>query len=184
MTLVVPLEVGRGAHVIAGWQEMLAGLVCVVDDEPSVDAATYWSAFASEYADEDHVAVLMAQRRRASAYAMPSSATAQLHDVADAVLAGVAGCTAAHRRWQGHVFAAGDFLAVWAVEDVVHHLDLRVDEPAPSSALALTRETVEALLGEPLPRVLTDVQAVLVGSGRLPIPEDARHLAARLPALG
>jgi hypothetical protein len=35
-------------HVLAGWQEMLGGMVSPVDDEPSVDAASYWSAFATE----------------------------------------------------------------------------------------------------------------------------------------
>src|SRR3990170_2107129 len=53
-------------HVLAGWQEMLGGMVSPVDDDPSVDAATYWPAFAAEYSTDDPVAVLMSQRRRSS----------------------------------------------------------------------------------------------------------------------
>ena len=124
-------------HVIAGWQEMLTGLVSPVDLRPTVDAATYWSAFASEYGGEDPVLALMSQRRRAALYTRPAAAKAQLHDVAAAVLRGVAGLEDTAYAWQGHVFAAGDFAAVWAVEDVVHHLDLRGKEPAPGSALGL-----------------------------------------------
>lgn len=65
-------------HVIAGWQEMLGGLVSPTDVEPSVDAATYWTAFADEYATDDPVPVVMSQRRRTAAYARPAAATAHL----------------------------------------------------------------------------------------------------------
>src|SRR3954470_5663361 len=108
-------------HVLAGWQEMLGGMVSVVDDEASVDAATYWPAFAKEYSSGDPVPVLMSQRRRTSTHARPSSSIAELRDVAAAVRRGVVSFQDRPRLWQGHVFAAGDFLAVWAVEDVVHH---------------------------------------------------------------
>lgn len=65
-------------HVIAGWQEMLQGLVSRVDDEPTVDAASYWPAFAAQFATDDPVPTLMSQRRRTSAYPRPASATAEL----------------------------------------------------------------------------------------------------------
>src|SRR4051794_38680850 len=61
-------------HVLAGWQEMLGGMVCQVDDDPTVDAASYWPAFADGYADADPVAVVMSQRRRTSAFLRPASA--------------------------------------------------------------------------------------------------------------
>lgn len=65
-------------HVIAGWQDMLSGRVSTVDAEPTVDAATYWSAFASEYAGEDPILSLMSQRRRSSFYTRPALARSQL----------------------------------------------------------------------------------------------------------
>jgi hypothetical protein len=170
-------------HVLAGWQEMLGGMVSPVDDEPSVDAATYWSAFAAEYSTDDPVPALMSQRRRSSAYARPASATAQLRDVAAAVGRGVLSLDDRRCLWQGHVFAAGDFLAIWAVEDVVHHLDLLSDEPAPANALRLARQTIEALIAQPLPGAWDDKEAVLVGTGRLSLPDGLGPVGDLLPAL-
>ncbi len=86
--------------------------------------------------------------------------------------------------WQGHVFTAGDFLAIWAVEDVVHHLDLLSDEPAPPSALRLARRTVEALTDNLVPAGWTDRDATLIATGREPVPTGTGALAARLPVLG
>src|SRR5690242_12381507 len=77
-----------GVHVLAGWQEMLGGLVSPVADAPTVDAASYWPAFDEQDADPDPVVALMAQRRRTAAYLRPGSAREQLHDVAEAVLRG------------------------------------------------------------------------------------------------
>jgi len=174
-------------HVLAGWQEMLGGLVSVVgcDVAPTVDAASYWTAFAAEYGGSDEVAQLMGQRRRTAAFLRPSSLLAQLHDVGAALRAGVLACDDAPRRWQGHVFTAGDFLAVWAVEHAVHHLDLLSSPPVSGGPLALGRRTVEALIEAELPEEWSDTDAVLIGTGRAPLPDDVqgRPWAARLPAL-
>jgi mycothiol maleylpyruvate isomerase-like protein len=133
-------------HVLVGWQEMLGGFVSPVDDAPTVDAASYWPAFDEEY-DDDPLVVLMAQRRRTAAYLRPDSVRRQLHDVADAVLRGAASCADRPLTWQGHVFTAGDFLTIWAVEDVIHQVDLLGDEPVPATALDLARATVAELGG-------------------------------------
>lgn len=172
------------SHVLAGWQEMLAGMASRVNDAPSVDAATYWRAFAEVAAGEDPVAALMWQRRRTAAFTRPSSVLAQLVDVSDAVRRAVMAFQEGTYLWQRQTFAAGDFLAVWAVENVVHHLDLRTEEPAPANGLALTRRTVESLIGQSLPSTLSDVDAALVGGGRQPAPEQVVGLDTLLPALG
>lgn len=171
-------------HTIGGWQEMLGGLVSIVDAEPTVDAASYWPAFAAEIGSGDRVTTLMAQRRRTAVYARPSSACEQLRDVAGMLRRGVERFTDRPCTWQGHVFAPGDFLAIWAVENAIHHLDLLSGEPTPSAALAMSRATVEALVQEPLPTSWTDEDAVLIGTGRSPVPEGLASLAGRLPALG
>ncbi len=170
-------------HVVAGWQEMLAGLVCLVEEQPTVDAASYWPEFAAAFGGGDPVPALMAQRRRTAAYLRPADAVEQLHELAESLRRGVAALPDRACAWQGHVFAAGDFLAIWAVEHAVHHLDLCSSVPAPASALALTRATVEALAG-PLPADWSDEKAVLVGAGRVPVPDGLGETAARLPALG
>jgi hypothetical protein len=172
-------------HVLAGWQEMLGGLVSPVDAEPSVDAASYWPAFVAEYGGQDRVTPLMAQRRRTANYLRPVSATTQLREVAAALVNGVEDLADRCHQWQGHVFTAGDYLTIWAVENVVHHLDLLdPSSPAPASGLSLARATVEALVGAGLPPDWSDEQAVLVGAGRLPVPDEPGALAARLPVLG
>lgn len=171
------------AHVAAGWQDMLGGFVTVVDDKPTVDAASYWTAFANLTSESDRVEVLMSQRRRAVAYLRPSSMLVQLRDVADAVLSGSRTVSAQACRWQGQVFAPGAFLAIWAVENVVHHLDLLVDDRPPKNGLALARATIEALARGRLPVSWPDEQAVLVGTGRVPVSHDAGAIGARLPVL-
>jgi hypothetical protein len=172
------------AHVVAGWQEMLGGFMTLVDDGPTVDAATYWTAFADMSARSDPVEVLMAQRRRTAAYSRPSALLDQLHDVAETVLNGSRTMSMRACRWQGQVFTPGDFLAIWTVENVIHHLDLLVDDRPTLSGLALARATIEALAANPLPTDWPDEQAVLIGSGRLPVPDEAGAIGARLPVLG
>ncbi|MGZ4474364.1 MAG: maleylpyruvate isomerase N-terminal domain-containing protein [Nocardioides sp.] len=171
------------AHVLAGWQEMLGGLVSPVDDEVTVDAASYWPAFAAQYPSDDPVPSLMAQRRRNAAYVRPASAITQLGDVAAALSRGVDALSDDRVLWQGHVFAPGDFLAIWAVEDVVHHLDLLTEEPAPGGALALARATIEALIEQPLPEAWDDEEATLNGTGRVRVPRGMEALERRLPAI-
>jgi len=105
-----------------------------------------------------------------------------MHDVAAALMRGVTACEDRRYLWQGHVFTAGDFLTVWAVEVVVHQLDLLCDEPAPSSALRLARATIEALIDEPVPTAWTDLDATLIGTGRAPVPAGSGAIAAQLPA--
>jgi hypothetical protein len=170
-------------HTIAGWQEMLGGMVSPSERAPTVDAASYWPAFAEENAG-DPVVPLMAQRRRTAAYSRPAPACDQLRDVAAAVRRGAEHLVDTRYVWQGHVFTAGDFLVIWAVENAVHHLDLRTDHPVPTSALDLSRATVEELAGGPLPSSMSTEEAVLVGTGRQPVPPGLGEVGDHLPALG
>ena len=172
-------------HVLGGWQEMLSGFAYEVDTEPTVDAASYWTAFADDMADEDPIVVLMAQRRRSDAHPSPAALRAQLHDVSAAVLHGTRALTDSPRFWQGQVFTAGDFLAIWAVEDAVHRLDLDVPgNVPPASALSVCRRTIETLIGGSLPAAWSDLDATLAGTGRIAVPAGGEELANRLPAFG
>lgn len=170
-------------HLVGGWHEMLGGLVSPVDASPTVDSASYWTAFADAFVDDDPVPTLMAQRRRTAAYARPRAAVEQLRDVGAVVLRGIDAMPDRRCLWQGQVFEPGDFLTVWAVEHVVHHLDLLSEEQPPADGLRLARRTVEALLGEPMPASWSDMTATLVGTGREAVPEEAAHLGSRLPVL-
>jgi hypothetical protein len=172
-------------HVLAGWQEMLGGMVSPVDDPPTVDAASYWTAFADLEAG-DPLLTLMDQRRRTAAYSRPSGACEQLQDVAEAVLRGAASLPERNVAWQGQVFTPGDFLVIWAVEDVIHQLDLDLDEDhgagLPTTALDLGRATVEALAA-PFPDGWSAQDVVLVGTGRSAVSDGLGALADRLPVL-
>ncbi|NHA69709.1 maleylpyruvate isomerase, partial [Phycicoccus sp. CMS6Z-2] len=149
----------------------------------TVDAATYWTAFAS--LDEgDPVEVLLARRRRSDAYRGPASAVRELGDVGGTLRRICEDLPDGRHAFQGQVLTSGDLLATWAVETAVHHLDLLAGHPAPESALDLARRTCEALLGEPLPTGWADTDAVLVATGRVPVPDDGAALAGRLPVLG
>jgi hypothetical protein len=93
---------------------------------------------------------------------------------------------------QGHVLAAGDFLATLAVEATIHHLDLVADDQnlaGPSGpGLAVARETFDGILGQPVPVGWDDVRYALKAGGRTPLATDDRAclgaLADRFPLLG
>lgn len=100
-------------------------------------------------------------------------------------------------RYQGHVMAAADMLAIWTVEWVVHQLDLTAylagERPAPTGeALALTVRTLDGLTGlsggGDRPAGWDDSTYVLKGTGRVPLEETERSFlgerAAAFPALG
>lgn len=171
-------------HVIGGWHEMLGGFVSPTPRPTTVDAASYWAVFSEQYGDEDPVATLMSQRRRASAYLRPSSALEQLRDVAAMVDRGTHALAQGHYLWQDCVFTAGDLLAIWVVEDVIHQLDLDAPGRVPEAGLALARATVEAILGQPLPGEWSDTEAVLVGTGRVSADAAPAQVRDLLPALG
>lgn len=170
-------------HVINGWHEMLGGLVSTTDSAPTVDAASFWSAFGADQEAGDPLDALMAQRRRTASYSRPSAALAHLHDVEAMLLRGIETMADGARLWLGHVFTAADFLAVWAVEHVIHQLDLVEPTPPPPAGLAATRQTIEALAGGSLPSEWSDADVALIGSGRLPVPPDARRFADRIPVI-
>ena len=177
-------------HVRSGLDEVAAALLGVgaAPGEPDRDAASYW-AEPSPGADGDPVPGIVATRRLGSAAHRPSSAVGSLRVVSAALRTGVARLGDGTLEFQGHVLTTGDFLATWAVELVVHQLDLGRDlDVAPPDALplALARRTLEALLGAPL-AVADDVDAVLLGTGRRsPTAAERERLGAaveRLPLL-
>ena len=94
-------------------------------------------------------------------------------------------------RFQGHVMEAEDILALWAVEYVLHQLDLAagvpgVPDPAPQAVDLVTR-TLDGLLG--VRAVAWDeITYALKGTGRRPLSDSDRESlgarAAEYPAFG
>jgi uncharacterized protein (TIGR03083 family) len=175
-------------HVHLGLQEMLLGVVSPTDRAPDTDAASYWRTDGTDpgASPAGHVRFV---RLMGSAYRRPTGIVSHLRPTADALGAAVGALPEGVVAIQGHAMRTGDFLATWALELAVHHLDLGAEltlpPPAPT-ALTLARRTVEALAGGPLP--WDDVTAVLIGTGRQRQNADqlaeAGPLAARLPVLG
>jgi hypothetical protein len=93
---------------------------------------------------------------------------------------------------QGHALAAGDFLATLAVEATIHHLDLVAEDQdlaGPSGpGLAVARETVDGILGQPVRAGWDDVGYALRAGGRMELTADDRAclgaLAGRFPLIG
>jgi len=169
-------------HVRLGLEELLAAWVARTAEPATRDAASYWSGH-PDGRDEDPVPHILWLRRTASAYTRPARAVHHLKVVAGSLTAALdhlaAGCVA----FQGMVLSVGDLLATWVVELAVHQLDLDVEAPPTPGALALTRRTLEAVAGGPLPAGLDDSQAVLVALGRVPWPvgvEPVTHLPVSL----
>ena len=179
-------------HVHLGLKEMFGGLVSPTEHPTTVDAASHWAAdpptSGTGVDPSDHLRFV---RLLASAYRRPSSLVVQFGHTAAALARGVRGLRHGRLLSQGHVLSSGDFLATWAAELAVHHLDLDLarEFPGPTAAsLTIARRTAEALAGGAMPARWDDADAVLRGWGRAGLDEEQRAeaggLAARLPALG
>lgn len=94
-------------------------------------------------------------------------------------------------RTKGEVLTVRDYLAAYVLECTLHHLDLiaclpgaRDRGPAPD-ALAASRAALEIIAGHPFPEAFSDVDALLIGTGRRAAGERERavlpELAGRLP---
>lgn len=176
-------------HVHMALQEMLLGLVTRSSSPPDTDAASYWTGSLPTNDDEaDRLDNVRFVRLLASAYRRPKGLVRHLLPTADAIRTAVTSLPEGALSFQGHILSTGDFLATWAVELAVHHLDLSrelaLPSPAPAS-LSLTRSTIEALAGGPLPPSWDDRTVALLGAGRVrPDAGQAALVGGRLPVLG
>ena len=115
-------------HVLAGWQEMLGGMVVAGRRRPDGRRRVLLDAPSRSLEAGDPLLTLMAQRRRTAAYSRPSAACRAAARRGRAVLRGAASLADRHVAWQGQVFTPGDFLAIWALAAIGDELpdDVRV----------------------------------------------------------
>ncbi|GAA1037832.1 hypothetical protein GCM10009557_52290 [Virgisporangium ochraceum] len=112
-------------HVHLGLQEMLLGLVTLTDENPDTDAASYWQApLPTTDDDADELDGMWFVRLLGASYRRPSNAVRHMLPAVAGIRAAAARLAPGAVRFQGHVLSTGDFLATWAVELAVHHLDL------------------------------------------------------------
>jgi uncharacterized protein (TIGR03083 family) len=154
------------------------------------DAVSYWSRWAPGGPGADDHARYAS--KAATAYGSPSSLVAQWTETSRAaVRAARAHDGAALVTTQGHVLTAADFTHTLAVEGVVHHLDLTLEQPSPDlspDAYQLVLDVLTGLLGAELPPSWSRTEAILKGTGREPL-DDADRMALgdsadRLPLFG
>lgn len=186
-------------HVHLGLVDLLVGVHSPAPagtTDPDADAASYWRhPPPTTDSTTDSTDVVRFVQRMALAYRRPTGVVDHFLVTAGGARRAAESLTDRLLAFQGHVMTSGDFLATWAVEMAVHHLDLAGGGGAPgvapaAEALALTRRTAEALLGAPLPLDWTDTRVALLAAGREhPTSAEADRLAARpgpaaLPLIG
>jgi uncharacterized protein (TIGR03083 family) len=179
-------------HVHLGLQDMLLGLVSPTESPADTDAASYWRhQIPTNDPEADAFAGMRFVRLLGAAYRKPSGIVGHMRPTASGVMTVVRGLPSGSLHFQGHVLTTGDFLATWAVELVVHHLDLgrELHVGAPTTpAMSLTVATVEGLLGGPLPTEWSQELRILAGTGRVQLNDDQAHAAGSaaklLPVLG
>jgi uncharacterized protein (TIGR03083 family) len=178
-------------HVHLGLQEMLLGLVAPTGEDADTDARDYWRIrLPTNDDDADGIAAMRFVRILGAAYRRPAGLVRHFLPTTQGVRGAVASLAPGAVRFQDRVLTTGDFLATWAVELAVHHLDLgrELTLAAPATpALRLARATIEALAGGELPAAWPDDTVVLLGAGRVRPDHSqiqASPLVVKLPVLG
>lgn len=175
-------------HCLTDAQRALVALHSPAPAPPDRDAVTYWLDWAP-----DPVGAANGRRRvRVTASMFLDFRQLRglfLETAAATVTAAAAADLARPVSTQGHVLTAGDLVTTLVVEAAIHHVDLvrdLPDAPGPAPAgLAVVRETLDGLLGRPVPVDWSDEHYARAATGRAPLtPEERRALgkdAERLP---
>lgn len=178
-------------HLLLDAQRALVTFATPAAGEPDVDFASYWAPF--QPGAEGYLRAARFTRRIASAFESDLAIVALWAETAAAAARAAAALPDEVKvATQGHVLLGPDFLATLAVEATIHHLDLIAGETSlagPSGpGLAVTRETLDGVLGQPVPAGWDDVTYALKATGRTGLTDGDRDrlgaLAARLPLLG
>jgi uncharacterized protein (TIGR03083 family) len=184
-------------HLLLDAQRALVTFATPANGEPDVDFISYWAPFRPGTEGYDEHARFV--RRVASSYRSDLVIAAQWAETAAAAARAAAAAARAARlpagatvATQGHVLFVPDFLATLAVEATIHHLDLAPEDgnlAGPSGpGLAVTRETLDGVLGQRAPADWDDVNYVLKATGRAELTDRDRAglgaLADRFPLLG
>lgn len=178
-------------HLHIGVQDVLVALAETTDEQPGTDYVSYWREW--NPGGDGALAHARFVRLVASAYREPTGLVAHFETTRSAAVRRAQDIDLeVNVAFQGKVLPVGDFLATFAVEGAVHHLDLAVElshaERPASSALALVRATLDGLVGAPVEIGWNDEQYALKGTGRLPLTENERSIlgsaADRFPLFG
>jgi hypothetical protein len=139
-------------HLLGDAQRALVGLATPAAGPADRDAVSYWARV--RFGDDPEFHELRALRSIASAWDLEN--LARVFGETTRAVVSLAGRTTPDTlvTTQGHTMWVDDLLATLTVEAAVHHLDLVVDlnRPGPRpEPLAMVRQTLDGLLGEPSP---------------------------------
>ncbi|MET9934927.1 MULTISPECIES: maleylpyruvate isomerase N-terminal domain-containing protein [unclassified Streptomyces] len=156
-------------HLVIDAQDVLITLATPAATPPTRDAATYWEVSGTPPTGDDPLDALTV--RLAAAYQEPGLLTFHLDDVGSAAGRAAALADPGGRvGTRGEVLTAADYLSAYVLEWTLHHLDLVAHLPRaprpPAEGLAAARALLERIAGAPFPAVLSDTDALLVGTGR------------------
>ena len=155
-------------HLVIDAQDVLITLATPAEGEPTANASTYWRPEVAPVASDPLDALI---RRLAAAYEDPGLLTFHLDDVGSA--AGRAARLADPNLVVGTkdlTLTVRDYLHAYVFEWTVHHLDLATRladvPPPPIETLRAARNLLESIAGVKFPSVMSDEDALLVGTGR------------------
>jgi hypothetical protein len=175
-------------HLLSDAQRGLVALATPAEGPPDRDAVTYWVD--APTGDDPEFRHVRGTRTIASAYGLRPLVTAYVETSRAVVSLAQRTDPRACVPTQGHTLLAQDLVATLAVEAAVHHLDLvtDLDRRGPGERpLALVRQTLDGLLGRPVPVGWDDTTYALSGTGRRPLTaEEGAALGddvARFPLL-
>ncbi len=177
-------------HLRLGAEEVLHGLASPCEGPADRDYVSYWK----DWPATAQVTFSDVRWTWAMAAAYPSAEVLRRHFADVAAIATAAGGAAhdGYVRFQGHVLATQDFVAMWAVEFCIHHLDLLVgvpDRPGPRTrTVELALKTVDGLVGCQRPARWDDLMYLRKASSRETLDDvDRDELGAdvaRYPVFG
>ncbi|TYB58928.1 maleylpyruvate isomerase family protein [Nonomuraea sp. PA05] len=175
-------------HLVIDAQDVLITVATPEDGPPTRNAVTYWDLLDEPPTGDDPLDALIV--RLAAAYQEPRLLKFHLDDVgAAAGRAAALADPAARVGTKDQVLTVGDYLSAYVLEWTLHHLDLIAHLPdvaGPSDeALSRSRAMLEELAGARFPEAFSDVDVLLVGTGRRAATDEERAkfgaLAGRLP---
>ncbi|TWG08011.1 maleylpyruvate isomerase N-terminal domain-containing protein [Saccharopolyspora dendranthemae] len=156
-------------HLIIDAQDVLITLATPSHGTPTRNATTYWEISGTPPSGDDPLDALTV--RLAAAYQDSWLLKFHLDDVGSA--AGRAARLAdplARVGTKGEIIEVADYLDAYVVEWTLHHLDLIAHLPhvpgPPADSLAASREGLGGIVGGAFPDSFSDVDALLVGTGR------------------
>ncbi|MGH3507565.1 MAG: AAA family ATPase [Nocardioidaceae bacterium] len=177
-------------HMLADARRALVTFATPGDRTPDVDSVSYWAEYEPKAGDgaTAHGEFI---RMSSAAYTSPEWVRQLWLETAAAAVRAGRGCSDRAVTTQGHVLTVADFVDTLVVEATVHYLDLTVgleaEDPA-GSALDITVQTLNGLLGFAASTSMGAVEYALKGTGRESLTDEDRarlgRLAERFPLLG